>query len=176
MLKHPFPFMLLNPVTRYSQISIWIWGLPCICGQANFTLYMSALGLQLEFMSDSVRSDKQRPTLRWSLSAIICFLKLKIILSQVCFQFGILAPFIMHEATDIICLNWLVREKKHQGWISNRQQNGTWLVSISHWIAASLKTLSVYGVGFSSSGMTVKWSSTCNCFTLSAAVSWWYRV
>jgi len=108
-------------------------------------------------------------------------LKSSIIACRVALRFGIFTPFVARAAMPIILIN----VGCSSAWIGcqltsvNRPSDGgiivwhTWSVAISHSIAASRKSASVYGIVRSLGGGALlwRWGSIDDCLLLSAAAA-----
>ena len=157
---------LFNPVTSCCKVAVLIWSYPCIIGQTNFTADSKTLHRKLDSLKIKVRRTL---TLRRSFNAFICSLNCFMISWQVCFHKGNFTPQVKCAAILTIfwnlgCLKaWIGCEVECQLWFNIWALFLTWLISISHLIAASLKFSSLYGVGFSSAIVGLKWLSTEVC-------------
>ena len=163
---------LFDLVTSCCKVAVPVWSHPHIVGQTNFTTDSRTLHRKLDSLKIKMRRTLK---LRHFFNAFICSLNCFMISWWVCFHEGNFMPQVKHAAILTIFWNlgcskaWIGCGVGRQSWFNIWALFLTWLVSISHLMAASLKFSSLYGVGFSSAIVGLKWSSTEVCWSSSSA-------
>ena len=168
LFLQPFTYLwLLNPVTCNSKITICFACLPSITGKANGTT--DDLTLQL-YQNGRNENDKEWHTFSRSQRAFIYSLDKQMICLHICFWDRCLTPLVPCAVISTIFLNlgcsstWISFSKTWRpGYDDMEYFVHTWSVSMSHSIAASWKSSSLYDTGFSSTLAGAKWLSTADC-------------